>query len=90
MKVEDLIKTFGEKYNAQIKFVTCEAYILYNEYYGNDSKARLAKTPEEIYKEKSKQEIPEHIRYLALQIDGEDLNQEETSVITPRVKYYFR
>ncbi len=48
---------------------------MYNEYYGNDSKARLAKTPEEIYQEKSKKEIPEHIRYLVLQIEGEDLNQ---------------
>ncbi len=90
MKVEDLIKTLGEKYNAQIKLVYCEECTLYNEYYGNDSKARLSKTPEEIYQEKTKKEIPEHIRYLALQIDGEDLNQEETSVITPRVKYYFR
>ena len=73
MTLGDIFKNLGERYQIHINLVSCGDKLLYNEF-GKDSKARLAKTPEEIYLEILKLEFPEYRKYLALQIAGEVLN----------------
>jgi hypothetical protein len=63
--------------------------MMYNLYTAS-SKARLTKTPEELYLEIMKEEIPAGRKYLVLGLNGNPIGEDGVSISTPVVKYCFK
>ena len=89
MKFGDILKHLSEKFQIHINLISCGDKLFYNEF-AKTSKARLEKTPEETYREVMDQDIPECRKYLALQIAGNLLNDDDCGFSTPIVKYTFK
>ena len=69
MTLGDMLKHLEDKYYIHIDCVSCGSMIMYN-LYTPLSKARLTKTPEELYLEIMKEEIPAGRKYLVLGLNG--------------------
>lgn len=90
MTMGDLFKHLGEKYQVEITLVSCGKVALYNGYLpGGKHAVRLTRTPEDVYREISEDQVPESRRYLALELGGEVVG-EGCDFSMPTVKYYFK
>lgn len=89
MTVQALIDWLKDNKGLEISMITCGEVSIYNAYLpGNKHASRLTRPIEEIYREISKQPIPEGRRYLKIDVGGAII-ETGADFMMPPIKYTF-